>query len=91
MKGIAMKSPAIDRPWRRSGAAAYARRRVAAALHPPVTVYPTPADARKDHDVPVEMRDGVTLRLNLFRPAGEGPFPVPWVQAVVATLSRWVL
>ena len=71
-----MKRPPIDRPWRRPGAAAYGRRRVAAALHPPVTVYRMSADVRKDHDVPVKMRDGVTLRLNLFRPAGEGPFPV---------------
>ena len=35
-----------------------------------------PADVTKDEDVEVRMRDGVVLRLNLFRPAGEGPFPV---------------
>lgn len=35
-----------------------------------------PADIRKDTDVPVQMRDGVTLRLNLYRPTGDGPFPV---------------
>ncbi|WP_188681257.1 CocE/NonD family hydrolase [Subtercola lobariae] len=35
------------------------------------------ADVKKDEDVPVKMRDGVTLRLNLFRPAGtDGPLPV---------------
>ncbi|HEY1529382.1 MAG TPA: CocE/NonD family hydrolase, partial [Galbitalea sp.] len=71
-----MSTPTIDRPWRRPGAAAYGRRRVRAALRPPVTVYAMSADIRKDTDVPVQMRDGVTLRLNLFRPAGEGPFPV---------------
>jgi uncharacterized protein len=71
-----MTGPTIDRPWRRPGAAAYARRRVEAAVHPPVTVYAMPAEVRKDSDVPVHMRDGVTLRLNLFRPIGDGPFPV---------------
>lgn len=29
-----------------------------------------------DYDVPAKMRDGVTLRANIFRPAGEGPWPV---------------
>ncbi|QHC33016.1 CocE/NonD family hydrolase [Streptomyces sp. HF10] len=71
-----MKKSTVDRPWKRPGAAAYARRRVARALRPPVSVYPMPPDIRKDEDVPVRMRDGVTLRLNLFRPAGDGPFPV---------------
>ncbi|MFG2435799.1 CocE/NonD family hydrolase [Streptomyces sp. NPDC048508] len=66
----------LDQPWHRPGAAAYARRRIAAALHPPVTVYPMPSDVQKEEDVAVRMRDGVTLRLNLFRPAGDGPFPV---------------
>lgn len=70
-------SPTLDQPWRRPGAAAYARRRLRSLLHPPVSVYPMPADVTKDHDVPVPMRDGVTLRLNLFRPADDaGPFPV---------------
>jgi uncharacterized protein len=71
-----MNSTTLDRPWRRPGAFAYAKTRIPAALRPPVTVYPMPADITKDEDVPVRMRDGVTLRLNLFRPAGEGPFPV---------------
>jgi putative CocE/NonD family hydrolase len=83
----------IDRPWRRSGGAAYARRRVAAALHPPVTVYPMPADVSKDADVEVRMRDGVVLRLNLFRPTGPGPFPVllsahPYGKDAVPTRRR---
>ncbi|MFJ7325422.1 CocE/NonD family hydrolase [Streptomyces cyaneofuscatus] len=71
-----MKQKALDRPWRRPGAASYARRRIAAVLRPPVTVYAMPSDITKDQDVPVRMRDGVTLRLNLFRPSGDGPFPV---------------
>jgi predicted acyl esterase len=71
-----MKDITLDHPWRRPGAFAYARTRIAAALRPPVTVYPMPAEITKDQDVAVRMRDGVNLRLNLFRPAGEGPFPV---------------
>lgn len=68
--------PTHDRPWRRPGAFAYARRRLRAVFRPPVTVYAAPADLIKDHDVGVAMRDGVVLRLNVYRPAGEGPFPV---------------
>jgi predicted acyl esterase len=71
-----MTRPVLDRPWKRPGAAAYARARTATAFRPPVSVYPMPAEVRKDEDVPVPMSDGVTLRLNLFRPVGEGPFPV---------------
>ena len=29
-----------------------------------------------DFDVPAKMRDGVTLRANVYRPAGEGKWPV---------------
>jgi putative CocE/NonD family hydrolase len=29
-----------------------------------------------EHDVPVTMRDGVVLRADVYRPAGEGPWPV---------------
>lgn len=65
-----------DRPWRRPGAAAYARKRIRAFLHPPVTVVPAPTDLIKDHDVAVRMRDGVALRVNVYRPPGGGPFPV---------------
>ena len=71
-----MKTPIIDQPWHRPGELAYARMRRHALLHPPVTVYPAPADVVKDEDVEVRMRDGIVLRLNLFRPAGAGPFPV---------------
>lgn len=65
-----------DRPWRRPGEFAYARGRIKAALRPPVTVTPAPADLVKDHDVAVPMADGVRLRVNVYRPAGDGPFPV---------------
>ncbi|WP_036340688.1 CocE/NonD family hydrolase [Mycolicibacterium aromaticivorans] len=69
-------APRYDKPWRRPGAAAYARRRIRAFLHPPVTVVPAPVDLLKDHDVAVRMRDGVALRVNVYRPPGRGPFPV---------------
>jgi hypothetical protein len=71
------RTPVIDKPWRRPGARAYARARLEAVRHPPITVYPMPPDVVKDEDVAVRMRDGVTLRLNLYRPAeAEGPLPV---------------
>ena len=54
-----MPHRALDQPWHRPGALAYARARRRAALHPPVTVYPMPADMTKDEDVAVTMRDGV--------------------------------
>ncbi|PVE76209.1 hydrolase [Microbacterium testaceum] len=67
----------IDRPWKRPGRAAYARARFVAFRKPPITVYPMPDDVVKDEDVAVRMRDGVTLRLNLYRPAkAEGLLPV---------------
>jgi hypothetical protein len=65
-----------DRPWRRPAALDYARRRLRAAIRPPVAVFPVSGDLRKARDVPVVMRDGVTLRVNVYRPAGDGPFPV---------------
>lgn len=71
-----MTTTPLDRPWRRPGAFAYARRRIRAALNPPIEVYPMPADVTKEQDVEVRINDGVTLRLNLYRPRGEGPFPV---------------
>ncbi|WP_218132616.1 CocE/NonD family hydrolase [Paramicrobacterium humi] len=67
---------------------------MAAALRPPVTVYPMPADVTKQEDVAVTMRDGVTLRLNLFRPAGvDGPLPAllsahPYGKDAVPRLKR---
>jgi predicted acyl esterase len=71
-----MKTTSLDQPWHRRGGFGYARARRRAALHPPVTVYPMPADVIKDEDVAVRMCDGIVLRLNVFRPRGEGPFPV---------------
>lgn len=67
----------LDRPWKRPGRREYAAGRLATFRRPPVDVYAMPDDVVKEHDVGVTMRDGITLRLNLFRPAGAtGPLPV---------------
>ena len=41
------------------------------ALHAQEVVFPA-----RDRNVPVPMRDGVILRADVLRPAGDGPFPV---------------
>ncbi|MDN5765929.1 MAG: CocE/NonD family hydrolase [Humibacillus sp.] len=66
----------LDVPWRRPGRVAYARARLGAFLRPPVTVLPAPVDLRVDRDVAIPMTDGVTLRVNLYRPPGDDPVPV---------------
>ncbi|HEY6458686.1 MAG TPA: CocE/NonD family hydrolase [Polyangiaceae bacterium] len=55
---------------------AYAAQRVFRMAFPPVHVTAPRDDVRFDRDVPVRMRDGVTLRANVFRPTGPGRFPV---------------
>lgn len=66
-----------DRPWRRPGAARYAVQRVRGILRPPVQVYEPAADTLiAEHDVPIALRDGTTLRANVYRPVGDGPFAV---------------
>ena len=59
-----------------SSEAGYAARRLRGIAAPPVTITPPPEGVRLDHDVPVVTRDGTTLRVNLFRPEGVGPWPV---------------
>ncbi len=67
----------LDRPWHRPGALRYALGRLRGIVRPPVTVYePAPDSVVCDRDVAVPMRDGVALRANVFRPSGDGPFPV---------------
>jgi hypothetical protein len=67
----------LDRPWHRPGAAWYALRRLPALLHPPVSVYePAAGSLSVLRDLPVAVRDGTTLRVNVYQPAGAGPFPV---------------
>lgn len=58
-----------DRPWRRPGAFAYARQRVARAARPPVVVVPIGGDVQIRRDVEVPMRDGTLLRANVYLPA----------------------
>ena len=59
-----------------SSEAGYAARRLRGIAAPPVTITPPPEGVRLDHDVPVVTRDGTTLRVNVFRPEGDGPWPV---------------
>jgi hypothetical protein len=67
----------LDRPWHRPGAVWYALRRLPGLLHPPVRVYEPPAGSLSVlRDLPVEVRDGVTLRVNVVLPAGGERFPV---------------
>ena len=73
----AQDAPALDRPWRRPGAARYALTRIRTLLRPPVRISePDPGSVVIDRDVPVVTRDGTVLRVNLHRPPGDGPFPV---------------
>ncbi len=54
----------------------YIRRRLREFIKPPVTITDPPAGIEFERDVPVPMRDGVTLRVNVFGPSGEGQYPV---------------
>ena len=56
--------------WRRSLTAA---RRL---LRPEITITDPPTGATVDWDVPVSMRDGIRLRVNVFRPDDDQPHPV---------------
>ncbi|MFE0751708.1 CocE/NonD family hydrolase [Gordonia sp. NPDC058843] len=68
---------ALDRPWRRPGAARYAVTRLRGILRPPVEVFePDPDSIVVERDVEVGTRDGTVLRANVHRPVGDGPFPV---------------
>lgn len=53
-----------------------ARDRLRTVLRPGVEVVPVPAGVTAEWDVPVVVRDGTTLRANVFRPSGAGPLPV---------------
>jgi predicted acyl esterase len=60
----------------RPGAVAGAVHRIENAVRPHVEVTPAPEQYRVDWDVPVVVRDGTTLRVNVFHPGGDGPVPV---------------
>src|SRR5215475_11123087 len=67
----------LDRPWHRPGAAWYALGRLPGLLRPPVSVYEPPAGSLSVlRDLPVVMRDGTTLRVNVVLPADAGRLPV---------------
>ncbi len=67
----------LDRPWHRPGAVRYALGRLPGLLHPPVDVCePSAGSLSVRRDLPVAVRDGVTLRVNVVLPAGGGRFPV---------------
>jgi predicted acyl esterase len=70
-------APVLDRPWRRPGATRYALSRMRNIVRPPVTIFePEPGSVVADRDVAVAMRDGIVLRVNVYRPPGGGRHPV---------------
>ncbi|WP_072803523.1 CocE/NonD family hydrolase [Rhodococcoides yunnanense] len=70
-------APAHDRPWSRPGAAAYALTRLRGIARPPVEVFePAPGSIVIENDAEIVTRDGTVLRANVYRPTGDGPFPV---------------
>lgn len=70
-------TPVLDRPWRRPGGLRYAAGRARNFLRPPVTVWePTPGTVVSERNAEVVTRDGTVLRVNVYRPPGDGPFPV---------------
>ncbi len=64
--------------WTARAAAAVrlASRRLRTIVHPNVIVGTMPPNVHADWDVPVQVRDGATLRVNVFRPAEPGVYPV---------------
>ncbi len=55
---------------------AYAADRVRRFLSPSITITAPPVGVRFERDVAVPVRDGTILRVNVFRPAAEGRYPV---------------
>jgi uncharacterized protein len=67
----------VDRPRHRPGAWRYALRRLPGLLRPPVSVYEPAANSVSVlRDLPIVVRDGTTLRVNVVLPPGGGRFPV---------------
>lgn len=63
-------------------------------IHPPVTITEPPPEVVVERDVEVPMRDGVRLRVNVFRPAGAGRYPVllcahPYGKDRLPRRTRW--
>ena len=61
----------------RDGRWSRARSTLGRLLRPPVTITDPPDDATVDWDVAVPMRDGIRLRVNVFRPGDDAPHPAP--------------
>lgn len=74
---VQLRRRSLDRPWHRPGTSRYAVARLRSILKPPLDVQEPEAGSLVDErDVPVVARDGTTLRVNVFRPLGDGPSPV---------------
>ena len=58
------------------GTIAYVCERLLRMFRPQVKVTPPPHESLFERDVAVQVRDGTTLRVNIFRPPGEGRYPV---------------
>jgi uncharacterized protein len=54
----------------------YAIGRLRGIVVPPVEISPPPSGVCLEHDVEVAVRDGTILRVNVFRPEGDGRYPV---------------
>ncbi|WP_250528330.1 CocE/NonD family hydrolase [Caballeronia sp. GAWG2-1] len=68
-------------------------RRIRNAFRPQVHLYAIPSGIHADWDVPVKVRDGTTLRVNVFRPSSGDPAPVimsahPYGKDMIAAHSR---
>jgi hypothetical protein len=60
-----------DRPWHRPGAARYALARLPGLLRPRVEVYePASGSLEVLRNLPVTVRDGTVLRVNVVLPVG---------------------
>src|SRR5260221_11932278 len=69
--------PGLAQPWHRRGALRYALRRLPGLLRPAVEVYePATGSLEMLRDLPVAVRDGTILRVNVVLPAGRSRFPV---------------
>lgn len=60
----------------RSSGPGYVLDRLRRLVAPPIQVTPPPRGVRFERDVPVRVRDGTILRVNVFRPAAAGRYPV---------------
>lgn len=70
-------APSLERPWHRPGAVRYALSRLRSFVKPPVHARePQPGSVVDEREIAVVVRDGTTLRVNVFRPVGSGRFPV---------------